>query len=89
MEEIKRGFTGIWIPREVWFNTSLNALDRLVFGGINVLADDGKCFASDEQIANFCRCSKNKVAISILNLEKNACLHVSFIDKQRILSILL
>jgi len=67
MEE--RAFKGIWIPREVWLDTRLSALDKSVLAEVDSLdnGEDG-CYASNEYLAKFCQCSEWKISTSITKL---------------------
>ena len=78
---MNRDFKGIWIPKEIWLDTRLNALDKIILAEIDSL-DKGNsgCFASNEYIAQFCQCSASKVSISIQKLIKLQYLELSKFD---------
>lgn len=65
---MERDFKGVWIPKEIWLDTRLNALDKIILVEINSLDGEDGCFASNEYLAEFCQCSEAKVskAISLL-----------------------
>ena len=69
MSEFDRDFKGVWIPREVWLDTRLNALDKIILIEIDSL-DSGErgCYASNKYIAEFCQCSESKVTKAISKL---------------------
>ena len=64
-----RDFKGVWIPKEVWLDSELNALDKIILVEINSL-DCGErgCFASNKYLAEFCQCSESKVSRAITKL---------------------
>lgn len=62
---MNRDFKGVWIPKEIWLDTRLNALDKIILVEINSLDGDEGCFASNEYLADFCQCSSAKVSKSI------------------------
>ena len=64
-----RDFKGVWIPKEIWLDTRLNALDKIILTEIDSL-DKGEsgCYASNEYISQFCQCSISKVSSSIQKL---------------------
>lgn len=66
---MNRDFKGVWIPKEVWLDTRLNALDKIILTEIDSL-DKGEsgCYASNEYISQFCQCSISKVSSSIQKL---------------------
>ncbi len=67
IENMERDFKGIWIPKEIWLDSRLSALDKMVFAVIeSLIASDGSgCSASNEYLAKFCQCSESKIQKSI------------------------
>lgn len=65
----QRDFKGIWIPRKVWFDERLTALDKIILAEIDSLdAGEMGCYASNAHIAAFCQCSERKVSEAISKL---------------------
>ncbi len=64
----ERDFKGVWIPKEVWLDDRLNALDKIILVEINSLDGEKGCWASNDYIAEFCQCSTSKVSRSIKKL---------------------
>lgn len=69
--DLNRDFKGVWIPKSVYENQELSALDKIIFAEIDSL-DNGEngCFASNAYLAEFCKCSERKVSESISILIK-------------------
>lgn len=87
MAETNRDFKGVWIPRTVWLDDKLNALDKIILTEIDSLdmGEDG-CWASNKYIADFCQCSETKVSTAISKLIERGYLYVkSFDGRQRVL----
>lgn len=64
-----RDFKGIWIPKEVWLDTRLNALEKIILVEIDSLdCEQSGCFASNEYLAEFCQCGITKVSLAIKKL---------------------
>jgi hypothetical protein len=85
--ENERDFKGVWIPKEIWLDKRLNALEKVILTEIDSL-DNGErgCWASNKHIADFCQCSETKVSTSISKLVDLGYLCVqSFDGRQRIL----
>lgn len=80
-EELNRDFKGVWIPREVWLDSRLTALDKMILTEIDSL-DLGErgCFASNQYLAEFCHCSERKVSESISALIKYKYIYVQSFD---------
>ena len=81
----ERDFKGVWIPREIWLDDRLNALDKVILTEIDSLDSSEKgCWASNKYIAEFCQCSESKVSQTITKLTKLGYLRVvSFDGRQR------
>ncbi|MBR4656568.1 MAG: helix-turn-helix domain-containing protein [Oscillospiraceae bacterium] len=64
-----RDFKGIWIPREVWLDDRLGALDKVILAEVDSLdtGPDG-CFATNEHLAEFCGCTTRTVTSAIAKL---------------------
>ena len=87
MQEMNSDFKGVWIPKAVWLDSRLSALDKIILTEIDSL-DHGEsgCFASNKYISEFCQCSETKVSTAISKLIKLGYLYVqSFDGRQRIL----
>lgn len=82
-----RDFKGVWIPRVVWLDERLNALDKVILTEIDSLdMSESGCFASNKYIADFCQCSETKVSTAISKLIEYGYLTVqSFDGRTRIL----
>ena len=65
----KRDFKGVWIPKEVWLDERLNALEKIILVEIDSLdCEESGCYASNEYLAEFCQCSVTKVSLAIKKL---------------------
>lgn len=88
--EQERDFKGVWIPKTVWLDKRLSALDKLILSGIASFCavDEHDCFASNKAIADFCGCSESKVTKSISLLATIGYLQIkSFDGRERKMSI--
>lgn len=65
----ERDFKGVWIPREVWLDDRLNALDKIILAEIDSLDNgDEHCYAGNDYLAEFCQCSTSKVTKTVSKL---------------------
>lgn len=81
MAENKRDFKGIWIPKEVWLDERLNALEKIILAEIDSLdSSDRGCWASNKHISDFCKCSETKVSTAISKLIEYGYLYVKSFD---------
>lgn len=84
---MNRDFKGVWIPKEIWLDDRLTALDKVIFVEIDSL-DDGEtgCYASNQYLAEFCQCSVTKVSNAIAKLTELGYIETaSFDGRKRIL----
>lgn len=78
---VERDFKGVWIPKIIWLDNRLNALDKVILTEIDSLDQgDRGCYASNQHIADFCQCSVTKVSTSISKLIKLDYLYVQKYD---------
>ena len=81
MSEQKREFKGVWIPKEIWLNPDLNALEKCVLAEIDSLDNDEKgCFASNEYFGQFFGISEGRAANIISDLKKRGHVFQTFFD---------
>lgn len=80
-EVYERDFKGIWIPKEVWLDERLNALDKVILAEIDSLdSSDKGCWASNKHIAEFCQCTERTVSAAISKLIKCGYIYVQKFD---------
>ena len=81
MSNNERDFKGVWIPKEVWLDTRLNALEKVILTEIDSLdSSERGCWASNKHIADFCQCSETKVSTAISKLIEYEYLYVQSFD---------
>lgn len=78
MEENKRDFKGIWIPKELWFEKGLSLQEKCFIAEINSLDNDNGCFASNEHFAKITNLSKNRCTEVIKSLEKKNIISIEY-----------
>ena len=84
-QSFARDFKGIWIPKQIWLDKRLSALDKIILAEIDSL-DCGErgCYASNHALSEFCQCSETKISKSISKLVNLGYLSVqSFDGRQR------
>lgn len=65
---MNRDFKGVWIPKEIWLNTELTLLEKVILIEIDSLDNEDNCTAGNEYLANFCQCSERKISEAISKL---------------------
>ena len=76
-----RDFKGVWIPKEIWLNTDLSIIEKVLLVEIDSLDNsDRGCFASNEYLAKFVQLSESRVAHIISDLRKREYIFVVFTD---------
>lgn len=68
-ENMERDFKGIWIPKEIWLNNELSAIEKILLAEIDSLdcGEDG-CYASNDYMAEFCKCNAKTISRGISKL---------------------
>ena len=85
-ETTLRDFKGIWIPKHVWLDERLSALDKIILMEIDSLDTEDGCYASNAYISIFCQCSESKVSAAISKLKNLGYVkEKAFTGRQRIL----
>jgi hypothetical protein len=80
----ERQFKGIWIPKEIWLDDNLSALDKVILAEIDSLDDEETgCYASNQHIAAFCQCSESKVTKTIAKLIKLKYIYIKAFDGRK------
>jgi hypothetical protein len=76
-----RDFKGVWIPKEIWLNTDLSIIEKVLLVEIDSLDNsDRGCFASNEYLASFVQLSEGRVANIISDLKKRNFIIQLFFD---------
>ena len=70
MEQSNRLFTGIWIPKDIYLNTEVKWIAKILFLEIHSFTANGKsCFMSNEYISKFLGISIRQVTRLITELK--------------------
>lgn len=84
----QRDFKGVWIPKEIWLNPNLSAIEKCIFTEISSLDTETHCYASNEHLAEFCQCSVATVTRAIKHLmDLHLIEQVSFDGRTRVLKV--
>jgi hypothetical protein len=76
-----RDFKGVWIPKEIWLNSDLSIIEKVLLVEIDSLDNsDRGCFASNEYLAKFVQLSEGRVANIIVELKKKGFIIQLFFD---------
>lgn len=67
---MNRDFKGVWIEKDIWLNTELTILEKVIYAEIDSLDNENHCTASNEYFAEFCDCSTSKVSKAIKKLQE-------------------
>jgi hypothetical protein len=80
MKEI-RDFKGVWIKKEIWLNTNLTLIEKVLIVEIDSLDNSERgCFASNEYLSKFVNLSEGRVANIISDLKKRDFIIQLFFD---------
>lgn len=77
----KRGFKGIWIPREIWLHEGLTMQEKIMLVEIDSLDNENGCFAQNKHFADFLGIGERRVQTIIKSLKAKGYLDISFTYK--------
>lgn len=82
--EHERDFKGVWIPKEIWSNTELTLIEKIILVEIDSLdVNEEGCYASNKYLADFCNCTETTISTSINKLIKMEYLYLVKFDGRR------
>ena len=81
MREYARDFKGIWIPKELWLDSDLPIIEKVLLVEIQSLEKNKECFASNSYFAEFFNMSKSRISHLICNLQKKKYIEIQLIYK--------
>jgi len=83
-----RDFKGVWIPKEIWLNTELTMLEKVIFVEIDSLDGENGCWASNAYLADFCQCSADKITTAVRKLKEIGFIKVTNFDgRHRVIKV--
>ena len=74
----KRGFKGIWIPKDIWLNEDLSVMEKLFLVEIDSLDNEKGCFASNKHFSEFFDLSKGRCTQIIKDLEEKGLVTITY-----------
>lgn len=77
-----RDFKGIWIPKNIWLNAELSALEKVLLAEIESLDSGEGCIATNQYFADFLGVSKSWVSKLISGLEKKKFITLELVYKR-------
>ncbi len=79
---MQRDFKGVWIPKEIWLDSSLSIAEKCLIVEIDSLDNDAEkgCFASNEYLCKFLGLSEGRTANMISDLRKRGYIENVFFD---------
>lgn len=82
MTDIKRGFKGIWIPREIWLSRELTIQEKIMLVEIDSLDNDEGCWAQNRYFAEFFGLSERRVQTVLKSLKDKGFIDIGYTYKQ-------
>lgn len=83
-DDLTRDFKGIWIPKEIWLDERLNTVDKIILLEVDSLdSSEEGCYASNEYLSEFCKCSESTISNSINKLIKLGYIEVKKFDGRK------
>lgn len=70
VEELKREFKGIWIPKSIWISEELSVMEKVFLAEIDSFEKSKGCYASNRYFSKFFHISITRVSQIISKLEE-------------------
>jgi len=67
-ESNRRGFKGVWIPKEIWLSPELSLMEKVLFAEIQSLDNERGCFASNKYFGGFFGVSSRHIGTHVASL---------------------
>lgn len=77
-----RDFKGVWIPAELYLDSTLNPIEKFIIVEVDSLSKNGECYASNQHFADFIGLSVERTRKIISNLVSNGYLESTIIYHQ-------
>ena len=81
--QTKRDFKGIWIPKEVWLDTSLSYFEKFLLSEIDSLDNEDGCFASNDYFCKFFNEKERKIQDALANLKAKGYIYIEKFDGRK------
>ena len=82
-DQTERDFKGIWIPKEIYLDSNLSAIEKMIYVELDSLNGEKGCFATNQYIADFCQCSPRTVTSAITHLAELGYITVELTDNTK------
>lgn len=82
-EVYKRGFKGIWIPKEIWLSEDISILEKCLLAEIDSLDNDEGCYASNLYFSEFFGISEKSISNHIKKLKDKGYIYQGSFDGRR------
>lgn len=82
---MKRDFKGVWIPKEVWLDGSLNINEKVLLVEIHSLDGEAGCYASNAHFVQFLNTSESTLKRSMRKLVSKGYISIPSYSEHRII----
>jgi hypothetical protein len=78
--DMPRDFKGIWIPKEIWFDNTLDVFEKALMSELHSLDGKNGCWASNEYLCMFCNVRLRKLQQALEKLKAKGYIWVASFD---------
>jgi Mn-dependent DtxR family transcriptional regulator len=79
--ESKREFKGIWIPKEIWEESKLSIMEKIMLAEIDSFESKNGCFASNSFFGKLLKLTPGRISQMITKLKKMEYIEVKILYK--------
>lgn len=81
MQNSQRGFSGVWIPKQILDSTELTPSEKIIYA--NIVSFDKCCFETNERLAEKCGVDEKTVRRALTKLQELKFVFIEFINNNK------
>lgn len=81
MQNSQRGFSGVWIPKQIIDSTELTPSEKIIYA--NIVSFDKCCFETNERLAEKCGIDEKTVRRALIKLQELKLVFVEYVNNNK------
>lgn len=81
MQNSQRGFSGVWVPKQILDSTDLTPGEKLIYA--NIVSFDKCCFETNERLAEKCGVDEKTVRRALIKLQELRFVFIEFVNNNK------
>lgn len=81
MQNSQRGFSGVWVPKQILDSTELTPSEKIIYA--NIASFDKCCFETNERLAEKCGIDEKTVRRALTKLQELSFVFIEFVNNNK------